>query len=308
MTLQQLEYVLAIAEYQHFVRAAESCGITQSTLSSMLKKLEEELDLVIFDRNSHPVKPTLEGETIVQQARVVLYHAKQLKEMSLSEQKRITGDIHIGVTPTIAPYIIPKLFKYISAVPGVNLSAHELRRNIIVKQLLNAQLDMAIMSMPHPHDGLLEIPLYRETFYAFVSPNDPLYQQQEICSSTMPSERMWVLQNEICFQLQVSEFCDQESERQSRYESGNLATLLFIVCDNDGFTALPELHIPMLRPENRHMIRPLVDPVPQRQVSLFVRKDYVREGLLNIIADGIKQIIPAHMIDPHLAKYPIRLF
>ena len=308
MTLQQLEYVLAVAEYQHFVRAAESCGVTQSTLSSMLKKLEEELDLVIFDRNSHPVRPTLEGEAVVQQARVVLYHAKQLKEMSLCEQKRTSGNIHLGVTPTIAPYIVPQLFSYISSLPEVTMQAHEIDRDKIVKRLLNAELDMAIMSLPHVHDNLLEIPLYRETFYAFVSPNDPLYQQQEICSSTMPRERMWALKNEICFQMQVSEFCDQESERQSMYESGNLATLLFIVCENDGFTVLPELHIPKLRPENRHMLRPLVDPVPQRQVSLFVRKDYVREGLLNVIADGIKQIIPQHMIDPHLAKYPIRLF
>lgn len=307
MTLQQMEYVVAVAEYQQFVKAAESCGVTQSTLSSMIKKLEDELDTVIFDRNSHPVCPTLAGQAVVHQARVVLYHARQLQEMTLSERQRAAGNISIGISPTIAPYIIPKLFRYIDTIPEVSMQASELHRDKIVKQLKNAELDMAIMSLPHLPQGLLEIPLYRETFFAYVSPNDPLYQQREICSSTMPRERMWALKHEICFQLQVSEFCDQESERRSLYESGNVSTLLHIVRENDGFTAIPELHIPMLRPEDWCMIRPLVDPVPQRQVSLFVRHDYVREGLLNIVADGIKRIIPSHMIDEHLAQYPIRL-
>ena len=307
MTLQQLEYVLAVNDYQQFVKAAEMCSITQSTLSSMIKKLEDELDTVIFDRNSHPVKPTLAGESIVQQARVVLYHAHQLEEITLSERKKTTGHIRIGITPTIAPYIIPKMFQHIDSLEDVTMKASELHRDKIIEQLKNAELDMAIMSLPHKDEQLLEIPLYKETFYAYVSPNDPLYQQSAICSNTMPRERMWVLKHEISFQLQVSEFCDQESERRSQYEAGNISTLLHIVRENDGFTAIPELHIPMLRKEDLKKIRQLVDPVPQRQVSLFVRKDYVREGLLNIVADGVKKIVPVHMIDPHLTKYPIRL-
>lgn len=307
MTLQQLEYVLAVDEYRHFVRAAEKCGITQSTLSSMIRKLEEEMDLVIFDRNSHPVKPTLAGEEVIRQARIVIFHAKQLEEMTLSERKRVSGNIHIGVTPTIAPYIIPKLFHYIDTVPEVTMQASELHRDKIIEQLRNAQLDMAIMSLPHGDDELLEIPLYREEFVAYVSPNDPLYNQETICSTTMPRNRLWTLKQEICFQIQVSEFCDQESERSSLYESGNVATLLHIVNENGGFTVIPTLHIPMIREENRGNLRPLVDPVPARQVSLFVRKDYVREGLLNIVADGIKTIVPEDMLDPHLVKYAIRL-
>lgn len=307
MTLQQLEYVLAVSEYQQFVKAAEVCGITQSTLSSMIKKLEDELDLVIFDRNSHPVKPTLAGENIIRQARIVLYHAHQLQESTLSERQQSSGHIKIGVTPTIAPYIIPKLFQYIDAIPELSMSASELHRDKILKQLKNAELDKAIISLPHKDEKLLEIPLYHETFFAFVSPKDPLFEKKEICSSTMPRERMWTLKHEISFQLQVSEFCDQESERRSHYEAGNISTLLHIVRETDGFTAIPELHIPMLRGEDLTKIRPLVNPVPKRLVSLFVRKDYVREKLLNIIADGIKQIVPNHMLDEHLKKYPIRL-
>lgn len=307
MTLQQLEYIIAVDNYRHFVKAAESCGITQPTLSSMIRKLEEELDVVIFDRNSHPVKPTIAGEEVLRQARMVLFHAKQLGETSLSEKKKVSGNIQIGITPTIAPYIIPKLFHRINEIQDITMQASELHRDEVIAKLKNAQLDMAIMSCPHEVEGLLSIPLYREEFFAYVSPNDPLYQQESICSRTMPSERLWALKHEVCFQLQVSEFCDQESRRSSLYESGNIATLLHIVNENEGFTIVPELHIPMIREEHRCNLRPLVDPIPVRVVSLFIRNDYVREALLNVVVDAIKTIVPTRMIDERLLKYAVRL-
>ena len=307
MTLQQLEYIIAVDNYRHFVKAADSCGITQPTLSSMIRKLEEELDVVIFDRNSHPVRPTIAGEEVLRQARMVVYHAKQLQETSLSEKKRASGNIHIGITPTIAPYIIPKLFHRVNDNPDITMQASELHRNVLIDKLKNAELDMAIMSCPHEVEGLLSVPLYREKFFAYVSPSDPLYDQESICSRTMPSERLWALKHEISFQLQVSEFCDQESQRSLLYESGNIATLLHIVNENEGFTIVPELHIPMIREEHRCNLRPLVDPIPVRVVSLFIRSDYVREALLNFVVNAIKTIVPEHMIDEHLLKYPVRL-
>ena len=305
MTLQQLEYIIAVDNYRHFVKAADSCGITQPTLSSMIRKLEEELDVVIFDRNSHPVRPTIAGEEVLRQARMVVYHAKQLQETSLSEKKRASGNIHIGITPTIAPYIIPKLFHRVNDNPDITMQASELHRNVLIDKLKNAELDMAIMSCPHEVEGLLSVPLYREKFFAYVSPSDPLYDQESICSRTMPSERLWALKHEISFQLQVSEFCDQESQRSLLYESGNIATLLHIVNENEGFTIVPELHIPMIREEHRCNLRPLVDPIPVRVVSLFIRSDYVREALLNFVVNAIKTIVPEHMIDEHLLKYPV---
>ena len=307
MTLQQLEYIIAVDNYRHFVKAADSCGITQPTLSSMIRKLEEELDVVIFDRNSHPVRPTIAGEEVLRQARMVVYHAKQLQETSLSEKKKASGNIHIGITPTIAPYIIPKLFHCVNNNPDITMQASELHRDEVIAKLKNAELDMAIMSYPHEVGGLLSIPLYREEFLAYVSSNDPLYKQESICSRTMPSERLWALKHEVCFQYQVSEFCDQESKRSLLYESGNIATLLHIVNENEGFTIIPELHIPMIREEHRCNLRPLVDPVPARVVSLFIRSDYVREALLNFVVDAIKTIIPTRMIDERLLKFPVRL-
>lgn len=307
MTLQQLEYIIALDDYRHFVRAAEACNITQSTLSSMLHKLEEELDLLIFDRNSHPIKPTLAGEQIIKQARVVLFHSNQLKELSQTEHNGTSGHIRLGVTPTVAPYIIPELFRYLHTIPNVTMTASELYRDKLIEMLKSAELDMVIMSLPKKDDQLLEIPLFKEKLWVYVSPKDELYKQTTINFDTMPRDRLWALKHEICFQKQLEDYYEYESERSSMYESGTLATLLRTVNANSGFTVLTELHIPLIRECDLHSLRPFEEPAPVRNVSLFVRADYVRSGLLNIIADGIKTIIPRHMLDERLLKYKIKL-
>lgn len=307
MTLQQLEYALAVDEYHHFLKAAAHCGVTQSTLSLMIKKLEEELDVSLFDRSCSPVKTTTAGQEILRQARVVMKEAKQLREISLSEKKRVSGTIKLAISPTIAPYIMPGLFVYIHKIPEVSLYAYEQHRDKITKRLLNGQLDMAIMSPPENTDGLLEIPLYRERMLAYVSPKDALWKNETIPTPEIPRQRLWALVHEISLQLQVDVLKEQVSLRCSRYESGSLTTLIHIINANDGGTLIPELHVPLLPKEMQKNVRPLVDPIPYRQVSLFVRADYVHEGLLNVIADGIKEVVPERMIDEHLAKYPIKL-
>ena len=308
MTLQQLEYIVAVDKYRHFVRAAESCGVTQSTLSSLIRKLEDELDIVIFDRNAHPVVPTMAGQQVLDQAKVVLFNSKQLMEMSLTERKKAEGDIRLGLTPTIVPYILPEMFAYLNAhYPDVHIYAQELHRDTIIEKLKKAELDVAIMSFVNKEENLLEIPLYHEQFVAYVSPQDPLYEQSEICSQDMPADRLWALKQEISFQQQIPYFCNQEIKHSSFFESGCTSVLVRIVDSNGGFTVLPKLHIGLLRESMQRNIRPLVNPVPTRDVALFVRKDYVREGMLNILAEAVKAIIPEEMLDERLLKYKIRL-
>lgn len=307
MTLQQLEYIVALDKFRHFVKAAESCGITQSTLSSMIQKLEEELDIIIFDRSSHPIRPTLAGEQLINQARIVLFHSRQMQEIVQNERNRFVGDIHLGITPTIAPYIIPKLFSHIDNCPDITMHASELHRDDLIDMLKHADIDMGIMSLPHKDEELLEIPLYNEQFLAYVSPKDPMHYEKEIDFNTMPRERLWALKHEICFQKQFTDLYDCESSRSSMYESGSVATLLRIVDENKGFTVIPELHIPILRKTSRENLRPLVNPTPARLVSLFIRRDFVRESLLNIVIDGIKNIIPEHMLDERIKKFKIKI-
>ncbi len=308
MTLQQLEYIVAVDNYGTFLSAAESLGVTQSTLSTLVQKLENEFDVVIFDRNSRPVRPTAIGSKILTQARSVLFNARQLEEIVKSERNSDEGEIRMSISPTIAPYITPKLFKYINdKYQNISIRAFEMSRDEIVSKLKLAEIDMAIMSYPFCDADLLEIPLYKERFFAYVSPSSPLYACETVDMQTMPRETLWGLKEEISLQRQVPEICDQDLDHVTIYEAGNIPTMMMLVDANGGFTAIPELHIDLLRDGHRQNIRPLVNPVPHRNVSLFVRKDYVRERIINIMAEVIKQIIPEKMIDQRLLKYSIHL-
>ena len=225
MTLQQLEYIVAVDKYRHFVRAAEACGVTQSTLSSMIQKLETELDTQIFDRNSHPVRPTAQGENIIRQAQVVLFNAAQMKEMVLTERQQETGELHLGVIPTIAPYIIPKLIKHIhSHHKQVRLRLLEARTSVLTEKLERAEIDIALLATPLENPNLLEIPLYYEKFKAYISPDEPLFAKQEIDGAEMPSERLWILAEGHCLRNQVLNFCHRKSRYSSIYEACLLYT------------------------------------------------------------------------------------
>ena len=308
MTLQQLEYIVAVDSHRHFVRAAEACGVTQSTLSSLIRKLEAELDLVIFDRDSHPVRPTAPGERLIRQARVVLFNASQLHEMVRSEREADVGEVRLGVIPTIAPYVLPQLFRTVhETLPGVVLRVSESRTELLLRKLKLAEIDVALMATPIDDGELLEIPLYYEKFVAYVAPDEPLAAHSEIESGKMPSEHLWVLQEGHCLRNQVMNLCGRKSEYAAVYEAGSIDTLVKIVDLNGGYTVIPELHVALLRDEQRRCIRPLVDPEPVREVSLVVRRDFVRERLLNLLAAALRTIIPERMVDPRLKKFAIRL-
>jgi LysR family hydrogen peroxide-inducible transcriptional activator len=308
MTLQQMEYIVAVDKYRHFVKAAEACKVTQSTLSSMIQKLESELDVQIFDRNLHPTRPTQTGERIIARAKVILYKVSQINEMVLSEREQETGEIKFGVIPTVAPYILPKLFKVVhSDYPGVTLRVSEARTAAIIERLERAELDMALLATPLNNAELLEIPVYYEKFVAYVSPSEELYQQPEIETHHIPSDHLWVLQEGHCLRNQVMNICDLKSGYSAIYEAGSIDTLVKIVDENGGYTVIPELHVELLRDYQQSKIRPIVNPEPVREISLVVRRDYVRERLLNIVSECIQSIIPEHMIDSRLKKFAIRI-
>ncbi len=308
MTLQQLEYIVAVDKYRHFVKAAESCGVTQSTLSSMIQKLEQELDVKLFDRNAHPVIPTLLGEQVITQARVVLFNASQLKEMVLSEKELETGEIRLGIIPTVAPYLIPSLIKFIhEKFPKVNIKISEARTSDIINHLSKAELDMAILATPIKNADILEIPLYYEKFVAYVSPFNKIHKLDSIETNHMPSDHLWVLHEGHCLRNQIFSICDIQSYFSSIYQAGSIDTLVKIVDENGGYTIIPELHIALLSENAKNNIRPLINPEPFREISLTIRHDYVRERMLNIVYECILQIIPEHMINSKLKKNAIKL-
>ena len=308
MNIQQLEYIVALDKHRHFQRAAESCGVSQPTLSALIQKLEEELDLTLFDRKSHPINTTDSGRAVIDQARVVLYHIAQLKEMTRSEKELDRGTVRIGVIPTVAPYILPRLFKQMQQMsPQIELRAFELRTAIIIEQLRKAELDMAILATPLDQPDFLEIPLYYEKFAAYVSPSEELYNKEEIAAHEMPTEHLWVLKEGHCMRNQVFNFCQTQSAYSTTYEAGSIDTLIKIVDENGGYTVIPELHLPLLHDKQQYHVRQLASPTPVREISLVIRQDYVRERLINSVADAVKAIIPDEMLDTRLKKFAIKL-
>jgi LysR family hydrogen peroxide-inducible transcriptional activator len=308
MTLQQLEYIVAVDKYRHFVRAAESCGVTQSTLSSLIQKLEAELDATIFDRTQHPVAPTPLGEEIIAQARVILYNASQMGELVASYKGSAVGDIRLGTVSTIAPFILPQLFRYMSDHHSdINIHVEEARVETIKQKLKRAELDAAILAMPVADEALLEIPIYHERYYAYVSPEDTLYNKESLPTNELTAENIWMLGESYCPNTGQFPFCISDMSNASIYVAGSIDTLMRIVDDNGGYTIIPEMQLPLISPERKTHIREIVDPTPGREIAFVVRKDFVKERMINILADALKSILPDAMLNERLKKFRIKL-
>lgn len=308
MTLQQLEYIVALDKSRHFVRAAERCGVTQPTLSAMVQKLEDELDCRIFDRSSHPLVPTEVGQQIINQAQVILFHVAQLRENLMVQKGSITGVLNLAMIPTVAPYLLPKFIARMKEdYPTVSLHVTEMRTETIIEKLQTAEIDMAILSTPLKDPKILEVPLYYEKFVVYIAPTEPMAIEKQISSQNMPQDNLWVLEEGHCLRSQVFNFCEKELHQTSIYEAGSIDTLVKIVDENGGYTVIPELHIDLLSEVQKSNLRDLVEPEAIREISLIIRHDYVREGLMNAVANSIKKIIPAHMLDARLKKFAIKL-
>lgn len=307
MTIQQLEYIVAVNRHRHFVKAAEECGVSQPTLSAMVQKLEDELDVKIFDRNKHPIEPTAIGERIIKQAQTTLNEMKRVRELVLSEIGTLSGNLTIGIIPTIAPYIVPEFIdRFKKAYKDVNLKITEMRNELIIKNLSNSSLDMAITPSVCPSDDFLEIALYREKFVAYMSP-DCKYKSQNLISTAMPEENLWVLQEGQCLMHgQSFSFCNSTMANHN-YEAGSIDTLIRIVDRIGGYTIIPEMHLQFLTDEQTKNVREITSPPMYRNVNLIINQNYIKERMINAVSDVIKQIIPTEMIDERLLKFDIKL-
>lgn len=308
MNLQQLEYIVAVDKHRHFARAAESCGVTQSTLSSMVQKLEQELDVTIFDRTAHPVSPTDIGSEIIDRIRQVLFSADQLRELVSERKGESAGSLSIGLTSTIAPYLLPGMFRFMTVShPDIRLRVEESRVSAIVERLEHGDIDVALMAIPAGNSDLLEIPVYRERLMAYVSPKEEIHSRAALPTAGLPPERAWVLREGYCPNRNIFPFCGCQQERRAVYEAGSVEILIRIVDENGGYAIIPELQIPLLDEKQRQNVRPLYDPEPFREIALVIHRHFVRERALNILADTIKSVIPQEMVSERLKKYRITL-
>lgn len=308
MTLQQMEYIVALNKHRHFVLAAEACGVTQPTLSAMIQKLEEELQVKIFNRDRNNISPTSVGAKIIKQAQVALNEARRVKEVVADEAETMSGSVRIGVLPTIAPYVVPDfIYHFREAYPQMDLFVDEKASKSLLQDLRYGNLDMALTTTPIDMEGLLEVTVYVERFVAYFS-NLCSKAQELMLSGELPAEHMWILKEGHCAANGAQSFCKNKEKGNHIYEAGSIETLVRIVDRNGGYTVVPELHLNFLTEQQRqHTAIIRNDPLAKRFVSLVVREDFVRERMLNAVLEVLKQIIPQHMLQSRMNRLPIKL-
>ncbi len=309
MTLQQLKYIVTVDEYRHFGKAAEACGVTQSTLSLMIKKLEEELDARIFDRESYPVETTQLGRKIIDQAKVTLYNSAQIAEITQSEKTSLSGQVRIALISTVAPILVPSLFRYMMREhPALSLITEEMLTDNLLDKLRKAEIDMGIIAIPIQDPNLLVIPLYSERFFAYVSEKDPAYALESISVKGMRNRPIWVIRNGVrLYHGDEKETAGDRPFYEHYFEGGRVGTLLQLVNDNGGITVVPETHIQLILYSWQKNLRPIVDPIPRRTISLVIRKDFIHEAQLNAVVQAIKTAIPGTFLESPARQNYIKL-
>ncbi|MBR5989141.1 MAG: LysR family transcriptional regulator [Prevotella sp.] len=308
MTLQQLKYIVAINRYRNFAKAADACGISQPTLSAMLVKLEEELDVRIFERSNKSVQPTSSGEKIIRQAERTIAEAERITWLVNEDKGSIAGELLLAVGPTIAPYILPKFIRhYVEDYPSVKLRVMELKTDAMLNELLLGHLDAGIAISGNMRQGVLEIPLYTERFMVYLSEHCwrklPVFRPENL-----EHEKMWVMKEAQCLRESAFSFCKARTKGRHVYEAGSIDTLIRIVDENGGFTIIPEMHLPFLSDKQRGNVRRIEgDHLSQRRVSLYIREDYIRQSMLNTITKTLLRFMPDKMMEERIVKYGIKL-
>lgn len=283
MTLTELRYVVAVAREKHFGRAAEACFVSQPTLSVSIKKLEEELDVKLFERGANEVSVTPLGEEIVRQAQAVIEQAGAIKEIAKRGRDPVSGPLRLGVIYTIGPYLLPDLVRQaIADVPQMPLMLQENFTAKLLEMLRAGELDCAIMAEPFPDSGLAVAPLYDEPFMAAVPTAHAFASRKSLSTDELKSETMLLLGTGHCFRDHVLEVCPEYARFASQaegirksFEGSSLETIKYMVASGMGVTVVPQLSVPSeLQLHIRYI--PFREPVPMRRVVLAWRRTFTR--------------------------------
>ena len=300
MNLNQLEYIIAVDTHRHFVKAAEKCYITQATLSMMIKKMEEELDLVIFDRSKKPVVPTQLGKKIIAQAKIIVQESQKLKEIVSAEHDSLSGELHIGIIPTLAPYLLPLfLNSFLKKHPLIKLNISELSTDEIIHKLKQNDLDAGILATPLNDSSLKEELLFYEEFIVYASSKEKLLNKKYLLAQDIDVNRLWLLQEGHCLRSQIINLCElkkkDDATQQFNFASGSIETLKRIVETNEGITILPKLALRDMNAKQKNNIRHFKTPAPVREIGLVTYRYFVKEKLIEAIKKEILLSIPDEM-------------
>lgn len=297
MTITQLQYVLAVAEHKNFTAAAEKCFVTQPTLSMQIQKLEEELDIQIFDRSKKPIQLTEVGEKIVNQAKNIVNESGRIKDIVDQQKGFIGGDFKVGIIPTIMPTLLPMFMaNFIKKYPRVNLIIEERNTEDIIKMLKNGQLDAAIAATPLDEESIKEVVLYYEPFVAYVPENNPAYNKPEFEIADLEANlsNILLLQDGHCFRNNVLNICKATSlpnDNHFQIESGSFETMVRLVDEGLGMTLLPYLHTLDLTAKATEKLRPFKAPQPSREVSLIYNKKELKGHIIDALRSTITGVV-----------------
>lgn len=300
MNIQQLQYVLAVDTCRHFVTASEKCYVTQATLSMMIRKLEDELGVKIFDRSKHPVIPTDIGQKIINQAKIVLQEASRIKELVKEETRAISGELRVGIIPTLAPYLLPLFLQsFMKKYPDVKLQISELTTDDIVKKLFQNQLDAGLLAIPLGNASIIEQSLFFEEFVVYASKQDKILNKKYVLPKDIDINRLCLLEEGHCLRNQVINLCElklrEKTLHQLDFSAASIETVKKIVELNEGITVLPSLVIKDLSTKQKNNIRYFKSPAPGREIGLVSFRFFVKEKLLLAFKNEILNNLPPEL-------------
>jgi LysR family hydrogen peroxide-inducible transcriptional activator len=300
ISLIQIQYLIALNEHRNFIKAADASFVTQPTLSMQMKKLEEELGVIIFDRSHQPIEPTPIGKKIIEQAKIIFAETGRIENILKEFTGEISGTLKIGVLPTIANSLIPRLISEVSKrYPELRLTIKEDLTDNIISDLEANKLDVGIVATPLHNSGLIERPLYLEKFRIYAKSTHPSYAHNSWNAEDLLNDKLWLLSEGNCFRTQTLNLCALPDEKLNHmalnYESGSLQTLKKLVDLEGGATIMPEWEAGELDDESLNNLRAFKDDGAAREVGLIYSKFYAKEAILNKLEEMIKASLPKYV-------------
>ena len=302
ISLVQLEYIVAVDTYKHFSIAAEKCFVTQPTLSMQVKKMEEELGVVLFDRTKQPVMTTDIGIRVIKQARIILHESAKIKDIVQNHFNTVSGELKIGIIPSLAPYLLPLFIGSLANnYPGLEIQVKELITDEVVEELKKGLIDVGIIVTPLKEEGIIEKPLFYEGIKIYTNSQHSFIKHMEIDLNEIEAPDIWLLSQGHCFRHQVVNLCSYQTEGLQKlpfkYESESIETIKKIVDREGGLTLLPELSLDDLSETRKRQVKNFKGINPLREVSLVYVRNYAKKQILKVLEEEIKISVPEKMLD-----------
>jgi LysR family hydrogen peroxide-inducible transcriptional activator len=304
MTLQQLEYALQLQQSSSYSRAAKILGISQPALSIQIKKLEEELELTLFDRSQKRIRPTYEAQLFLERAQLLLTQMQQLKNLAVELADEYSGEVNIGVIPTLAPYLLPLFIKNLNEkFSKLTINVEEAITEEVIQGIKSGKFDGGIIATPiKSKTNLTTVRLFHEGFMLFVSQDHPLYQRKKVNVSDIPLDDIWLLKEGNCFRDQVDNICEMAQKKEEGhnlfyFESNSIESLCRIVEYKGGVTFLPELTTMSISSEREEMIKELEGPERVREISLVHLPGHVKRRTLEQLSHTIIASLPKSLLE-----------